>query len=1762
MSGYQPDYLNDNNTRPSTNSPFSPTSQSPSFKPNVNRKKTKRWVNAKTYSYDGDDWGDSGDDDIYDAYLDPNHSHPPPLPEHHPHDRSGKQPAMFSESGDQSPSTSSTTKAHDKPGELSPVVGRDADANPANSLPIVRPVEIYRRLNEEREKQRLKAAEASHSSHDSEAAPHQPPLPPIDRMTAYNPSSPTHQGNVDSPGDNTPRPRLESPQEQRPLEPRIASPVGTTVEGKVSFPSPQSSPDQPSDIKSSDADAKLPELRPFSGFGDPFVSSPGCEVTEDVKTPGAQDLNQPSDLDRNPSLGFRSVVHQAFDFPDTPASDSGTMSRSDSNTTSLISPIIKSETLSVIDEGRAPTIAEEDASSTAKRPLTPPPASITPGHRRSLSPPDPKNSPARRAVVTPVDPTIRPQSACTLESPIQQQNNSRSSVDVRESEQGGGANDFQHPTTEAAHDTEPLEKKEPYTTSQQGTNPEDEQRNIRAPMVDTHFQSSQATPTYSETISASSINTSSAKELNDRLRDEIIRSLTPNPSNQSQDTAPSTDSDDNDGPQKRQGITLSPSEHNNHRNEQFGSDSSNRPVSQVVFLGHRNTAGAAETSLVHSQFQETTDVSRTPGPNAAPASHSVHPTLKKKFSWEMDSEDESESSESKPIIEEHPVATPTTNEVHITPTTIRRVEDTDTASPQGEVSDQPIQHSPRATPGEAVTSSAEGVNLEPEPNSEHRRHSSSASTPGESSDSNNVILPDPEPSGAKISATATDGDKLLGFREIMAIKTPSQKIAAFNRTRDQFAAMDTGLQAWLNQASTDLPEHADLLRQNGALPSVPTTAHKPMTSRTKFPKLSSGSGSSRTHIRHSSGTPLSSMMHTQQVQAKGKDLLHTAGVLGGKAGDAAKGLFAKGRSKFRHSGSAEKDCCQEASAETLSPPRTPISTPQRCSEDMIETDSLQRDLPRLRSIKLDLSPLEDSLNLWYPERRSSVRSLPDDKRVARIGDEKVRSMSSPAGERNSLVLGGQDSGRPVPTNDHTQVDGSSSEVKDLTSRHGSILIPLPGSGILGSSSRTNSNDSKRSPGNPSKGIEAHGSQHQSTQGPQEESTTLTGAVLPKQPRGSTRASLSRKTSKSSGISTGEQMLVLTPNGLELIPSGPPVSEVTFLDQEEASKTGSSRNFDVSKPPSPSPPEGSVALGIEEQIISRKFSFEEGGGYNTEVERRLVSERPKGEFSNSRPGFPKNKELHQPSPMKATAPLLHPDTNSSRPCSQTSTKATISHLRHFSVPTTHPAHQRPRATQRMSLRSDGTQPSLVCPRVQGSHVSASQSTVANIVAASDNSRRSTQNQSGRVEFSHRIGLPHNSSQASPPSLTPISRSRLSIFLSKLHSSQPKERPSQIAQHQNFSKNTSTGVVQSISNNFSRLNTKAGPTHHHTPDGIKVVDERETKEDDTSMRKRGLKFFRRFGYAGDLGSTKKFTPMGIKSVQKPTRLKQSAERPLIPSTHPEVPPVSGNNGSMQAQTASSSGTGRFYQSLNARLPNITEGLTLDEHINSPPGGSQLHSSPNTQGNKDSLARTRHSVSSYPVRIASSDVSATSGHSSNHASISSTRTSGTNSPMQSLRPQMRSMTLPSSEFLHTNEDNLTGNTPLGQQRASLHTSGFPHGSPPAPRAPSQLSNAVHDMPPPPPPKIPPGYAYPGAAAPSCIRIRPPPTGQRLGTEHSAPLFHMAVAPHSFDPPQTSFARREVNIEPVELPTHDDSSEEIVMSSTSYPGQEWQPSGLGNWD
>ena len=50
----------------------------------------------------------------------------------------------------------------------------------------------------------------------------------------------------------------------------------------------------------------------------------------------------------------------------------------------------------------------------------------------------------------------------------------------------------------------------------------------------------------------------------------------------------------------------------------------------------------------------------------------------------------------------------------------------------------------------------------------------------------------------------------------------------------------------------------------------------------------------------------SGKLSTQQVQAKGKDFLQAAGVFGGRANVAAKGLFSKGRSKLRGTSGVDK----------------------------------------------------------------------------------------------------------------------------------------------------------------------------------------------------------------------------------------------------------------------------------------------------------------------------------------------------------------------------------------------------------------------------------------------------------------------------------------------------------------------------------------------------------------------------------------------------------------------------------------------------------------------------------------------------------------------------------------------------------------------------------------------------------------------------------------------------------------------------------------
>jgi hypothetical protein len=146
----------------------------------------------------------------------------------------------------------------------------------------------------------------------------------------------------------------------------------------------------------------------------------------------------------------------------------------------------------------------------------------------------------------------------------------------------------------------------------------------------------------------------------------------------------------------------------------------------------------------------------------------------------------------------------------------------------------------------------------------------------------------------------------------MEMKTSDERVQAFNKTRDQFVTIDTGLNNWLRVTIHAHPEYTDVV-QRSLKPS--TDELKLPVSRNKFPKLSSlgnlvsshqdGSSSGTGHVRRPSA-PLGSMMNKQHVEQRGKEFLHTAGVFGGKAGEAAKGLFAKGRSKFKGGGGSDK----------------------------------------------------------------------------------------------------------------------------------------------------------------------------------------------------------------------------------------------------------------------------------------------------------------------------------------------------------------------------------------------------------------------------------------------------------------------------------------------------------------------------------------------------------------------------------------------------------------------------------------------------------------------------------------------------------------------------------------------------------------------------------------------------------------------------------------------------------------------------------------
>lgn len=153
------------------------------------------------------------------------------------------------------------------------------------------------------------------------------------------------------------------------------------------------------------------------------------------------------------------------------------------------------------------------------------------------------------------------------------------------------------------------------------------------------------------------------------------------------------------------------------------------------------------------------------------------------------------------------------------------------------------------------------------------------------------------------------------FRNILALKTSDERIKTYNDTRQTFADMNTGLNDWLTQMLASHPDHAEALSSGGfKAPALQSQAsnfkrgHRPSPSLAKFTnRFASGEGQRSTSITsQDEGAPAASAssgsgatrLDTEKMQQRGKEFMKSAGVFGGKAQAGAKGLFAKGKSRF------------------------------------------------------------------------------------------------------------------------------------------------------------------------------------------------------------------------------------------------------------------------------------------------------------------------------------------------------------------------------------------------------------------------------------------------------------------------------------------------------------------------------------------------------------------------------------------------------------------------------------------------------------------------------------------------------------------------------------------------------------------------------------------------------------------------------------------------------------------------------------------------
>ncbi|KAK2590271.1 hypothetical protein QQS21_012052 [Conoideocrella luteorostrata] len=177
----------------------------------------------------------------------------------------------------------------------------------------------------------------------------------------------------------------------------------------------------------------------------------------------------------------------------------------------------------------------------------------------------------------------------------------------------------------------------------------------------------------------------------------------------------------------------------------------------------------------------------------------------------------------------------------------------------------------------------------------------------------------PVSSVAPVASTSEQPQpQIMSFREIMNLQSPSERIAKYNETRDIFSVTNSGLDNWLSHLGVDHPDvsttgplfsaqsHQQVpLGTNSAAQASgnsPSAAQQPYYQQ-YLNASSPNTASSPTSRSRLGGLPIpgtqvssSTFGHSgNQIGTKSKVLMHSAGKMG-------KGLLSKGKSKLRGTG--------------------------------------------------------------------------------------------------------------------------------------------------------------------------------------------------------------------------------------------------------------------------------------------------------------------------------------------------------------------------------------------------------------------------------------------------------------------------------------------------------------------------------------------------------------------------------------------------------------------------------------------------------------------------------------------------------------------------------------------------------------------------------------------------------------------------------------------------------------------------------------------